>query len=501
MILCVFSLVKAHASTSNRHGSPDPTLDGSSGSEEIRYEDHYNEANCLNLNIYMPSQVPTDAKLPVMVFIFGGGLKSGGNGVPLYDCTNFVAQSAALHKPVVAVVINYRLNYFGFLASKELRTETQGDSIGNLGLLDQILALQWVQDHIHIFAGNKDNVTVVGHSSGATSIGCLMLSKRSWGLFQKAVLQSSGTTTVPAGYVGQDGQQYFDHLCKEFGVDGLSDVEKVEALRRVPEKDLAKELNTSPVQEFMPYIDGVVLKEDVRTMVGDPRNYDPKLKWLLAGSCHDDATAFAEEFSGRTVAMFTRLRARLCPASDFAIFDRLYGTPATDAEALALSVKIVNDGMIKYPLLAQSLAFFDMPGTQLSRYHFDRSIVKVDTILPTFGAFHGVDLAYNFGTDVVLDALTTEERAFMPKVQQVWIDFLNYDPEEAIMLRAAIESSGTGQERSDLVQEGLHDGEGRGRDPAPEEEVFWRRSYANVAIKVKEGYSSEYEFSMLKQME
>ncbi|KAF8983869.1 hypothetical protein BGZ52_000170 [Haplosporangium bisporale] len=458
-------------------GLRDATKQGS-GSEEIRYEDHYNEANCLNLNIYMPSQVPTDAKLPVMVFIFGGGLKSGGNGVPLYDCTNFVAQSAALHKPVVAVVINYRLNYFGFLASKELRTETQGDSIGNLGLLDQILALQWVQDHIHIFAGNKDNVTVVGHSSGATSIGCLMLSKRSWGLFQKAVLQSSGTTT--------------------FGVDGLSDVEKVEALRRVPEKDLAKELNTSPVQEFMPYIDGVVLKEDVRTMVGDPRNYDPKLKWLLAGSCHDDATAFAEEFSGRTVAMFTRLRARLCPASDFAIFDRLYGTPATDAEALALSVKIVNDGMIKYPLLAQSLAFFDMPGTQLSRYHFDRSIVKVDTILPTFGAFHGVDLAYNFGTDVVLDALTTEERAFMPKVQQVWIDFLNYDPEEAIMVP---KSSGTGQERSDLVQEGLHDGEGRGRDPAPEEEVFWRRSYANVAIKVKEGYSSEYEFSMLKQME
>ncbi|KAI9232003.1 MAG: Alpha/Beta hydrolase protein [Podila humilis] len=124
-------------------------LTGSSGSEEIRYDDHYNEANCLNLNIYMPNQVPTDAKLPVMVFIFGGGLKSGGNGVPLYDCTNFVAQSAALHKPVVAVVINYRLNYFGFLASKELRTETQGDSIGNLGLLDQILALQWVQDHIH----------------------------------------------------------------------------------------------------------------------------------------------------------------------------------------------------------------------------------------------------------------------------------------------------------------------------------------------------------------
>lgn len=61
-------------------------LTGSSGSEKIRYEDHYNEANCLNLNIYMPSQVPRDAKLPpVMVFIFGGGLKSGGNGVPLYD--------------------------------------------------------------------------------------------------------------------------------------------------------------------------------------------------------------------------------------------------------------------------------------------------------------------------------------------------------------------------------------------------------------------------------
>ncbi|KAI9232004.1 MAG: hypothetical protein BYD32DRAFT_184723 [Podila humilis] len=218
------------------------------------------------------------------------------------------------------------------------------------------------------------------------------------------------------------------------------------------------------------------------------------------------ATAIAEEFSGRTVAMFTKLRARLCLASDFAIFDRLYDTPATDAEALTLSVKIINDGMIKYPLLAQSLAFLDMPGTQLSRYHFDRSIAKVDTILPTFGAFHGVDLAYNFGTDVVLDALTTEERAFVPKVQQVWIDFLSYDPEEAILVPKvsyALPSSHSELDKKEAIwfKKDCTMGRAEVETLTAEEEVFWRRSYAYVAIKAKEGYSTEYGFSMFKQME
>lgn len=198
--------------------------------------------------------------------------------------------------------------------------------------------------------------------------------------------------------------------------------------------------------------------------------------------------------------------ARLCPASDFAIFDRLYGKLATDAGALALSVKIINDGMIKYPLLAQSLAFLDMPGTQLSRYHFARSITKVDTILPNFGAFHGVDLAYNFGTDVVLDVLTTEERAFVPKVQQVWIDFLNHDPEEASlvpMVSYVLPSSHPEQDKKKAIwfKKDCTVGRAEVETLTAEEEVFWRRSYAFVTIKAKESYSTEYGFNMFKQME
>lgn len=218
------------------------------------------------------------------------------------------------------------------------------------------------------------------------------------------------------------------------------------------------------------------------------------------------ATAFAEEFGERTVTLFTNLRARLSPVSDFAFFDRLYGTPATDAEALALSVKIINDSMIKYPILAQSLAFLDMPGTQISRYHFDRSIAEIDTILPAFGAFHGVDLAYNFGPDVVLDALTTEEQVFVPKVQQVWIDFLNHNPEEASLVPKvsyALPSSHPEQDKKEAIwfKKDCTMGKAEVETLTAEEVVFWRRSYAYVAIKAKEGYSNEYGFSMFKQME
>jgi len=207
----------------------------------------------------------------------------------LSDLTNFVAQSVSLGQDLIAIVPNYRLNYFGFLASKEMRVDSGGGTFGNWGLEDQIMALKWIQENIEYFNGDKSNVTACGQSSGATSLGALMLNQRSWGLFQKAILQSSGVTSVPAGVVDQDGQLYFDHLCKVHQIStNLTDEEKVGRLRKVPEKVMATELNNTEVQEFMPFVDGYWIKDDVRRTVSDSSRYDPKLRWVLAGKCHDD---------------------------------------------------------------------------------------------------------------------------------------------------------------------------------------------------------------------
>lgn len=130
--------------------------------------------DCLTLNIWAPAA--QDERLPVMVWIPGGGFMRGGSSDPLYDGAHLARQG------MVFVSINYRLGADGFMHFP--------DAIGNRGLLDQIAALQWVQQHIGAFGGDPARVTVAGVSAGAGSIACLLGTARTEGLFERAILQS-----------------------------------------------------------------------------------------------------------------------------------------------------------------------------------------------------------------------------------------------------------------------------------------------------------------------
>ncbi len=148
-------------------GSPDPRWD---------------EAGCLTLNVTTPA---TDAaRRPVMFWIHGGAFVNGAGSSPIYDGVKF-----AEHGDVVVVTVNYRLGAFGFLHLDEVFGSAFAGS-GNLGLLDQIAALEWVRDNIAAFGGNPDDVTVFGESAGAMSIGALLGMPCAQGLFHRAVLQS-----------------------------------------------------------------------------------------------------------------------------------------------------------------------------------------------------------------------------------------------------------------------------------------------------------------------
>ncbi len=118
--------------------------------------------DCLNLNIWSPDL--GQAGLPVMVWIHGGAFANGSGSVPAYDGTRFARDG------VVCVTINYRLGADGFLYL--------GDGIVNLGLLDQIAALTWVQENIAAFGGDPNNVTIFGESAGAMSVATLMAMPR-----------------------------------------------------------------------------------------------------------------------------------------------------------------------------------------------------------------------------------------------------------------------------------------------------------------------------------
>ena len=140
--------------------------------------------DCLYLNVWSPAN-PTAEKLPVMVWIHGGGLTTGSAHEPGYMGDQFSKRG------VVLVSINYRLGALGFLAHPLLSVESEQGVSGNYGLLDQVAALKWVQRNIAIFGGDPDNVTIFGESAGGTSVYCLTATPQARGLFRKAILQSA----------------------------------------------------------------------------------------------------------------------------------------------------------------------------------------------------------------------------------------------------------------------------------------------------------------------
>lgn len=126
--------------------------------------------DCLNLRIARPPGTAASANLPVMVWIYGGGDEFGSTNYTTYDPTGLVLGSVLHGTPIVFVAMNYRTSVFGFANSQALRNEKSLNS----GLMDQRLALQWVQNNIAAFGGNPKSVTLFGQSDGATGAGLHM---------------------------------------------------------------------------------------------------------------------------------------------------------------------------------------------------------------------------------------------------------------------------------------------------------------------------------------
>ena len=144
--------------------------------------------DCLYLNIWTPAKSAKD-RLPVMVWIHGGGFTRGFAGTRSYD------GEVLARKGAVIVTINYRLGIFGFFAHPALSAESGHHASGNYALLDQIAALQWVQKNIAAFGGDPGRVTIFGESAGSWAVNALMASPLAKGLFHRAIGESGGSFT------------------------------------------------------------------------------------------------------------------------------------------------------------------------------------------------------------------------------------------------------------------------------------------------------------------
>jgi len=153
-------------------------------------ESPYSE-DCLYLNVWTKAPGENNKKLPVALWIHGGGYREGWGSEPEFDGQEWG------NKDVVLVSINYRLGVFGFLTHPELSKESPNHVSGNYGILDQIESLKWIKKNIAQFGGDPENVTIFGQSAGAGSVKTLCESPLARGLFQKAIIMSGGGLTTP----------------------------------------------------------------------------------------------------------------------------------------------------------------------------------------------------------------------------------------------------------------------------------------------------------------
>jgi para-nitrobenzyl esterase len=142
--------------------------------------------DCLYLNIWKPANAKQGAKLPVMVWIYGGAFVFGSGAQPDYSGVQFAKQG------VILITFNYRVGRLGFFAFPALSAEHPNEPKGNYAFMDQIAALKWVQQNIAAFGGDAKNVTIFGESAGGVSVQSLLTIPSAKGLFQKAIVESGG---------------------------------------------------------------------------------------------------------------------------------------------------------------------------------------------------------------------------------------------------------------------------------------------------------------------
>ncbi|XP_072021099.1 acetylcholinesterase-like [Amphiura filiformis] len=245
--------------------------------------------DCLYLNVFVPHTIPENSA--VMVYMFGGAFIIGHGSQEEYSGIPMSAVG-----DVIVVTLNYRLGPFGFL--------TTGDDSapGNYGVLDQVMALEWVQDNIQAFGGDPNQVTIFGQSAGGASVGLHLMSPLSQNLFQKAIMQS-GVSLVAFGFRSDidNAKSEAFALGALFNCSDESTVELMACLREQTEDEILQG-GLQVADKYVPVIDGYFLHDTPQNLL---KNNEFAAVDIMLGTNKDEGSsyalgAFPEAFNART---------------------------------------------------------------------------------------------------------------------------------------------------------------------------------------------------------
>ncbi|KAI8944018.1 sterol esterase [Xylaria longipes] len=251
--------------------------------------------DCLTMRVQRPAGTGVDAKLPVLFWIFGGGFELGSP--QMYDASDLILNGVAQNKPFVFVSVNYRVGGFGFLPGKEILA----DGAANLGLLDQRMGLEWVQDNIAAFGGDPTKVTIWGESAGAISVYDQMAlyggnnTYKGNKLFRAGIMNSG--SLVPADKVDCERCQHlYDQVVSSAGCSGSQDT--LQCLRSADYDTFLKAANsvpgilgyTSVALSYVPRPDGVTLPDSPDVLAKTGRYAAVP---MIIGDQEDEGTLFS----------------------------------------------------------------------------------------------------------------------------------------------------------------------------------------------------------------
>ncbi|WP_229668769.1 carboxylesterase/lipase family protein [Edaphobacter acidisoli] len=362
--------------------------------------------DCLYLNVYEPAAAKRGGKLPVMVWIHGGGFLAGAGSEPRYTNPALVA------KGVIVVTLNYRLNVFGFLASEDLAKE-QGGHAGNYGLMDIVAALRWVKANIGAFGGDANNVTIFGESAGSFAVSALSVAPSARGLFQKEIGESGAFfgSVIPMTSASERAKRD-QAFVTSLGATSL------EELRAMPADKILDAAKKQRGIGFSAVVDGSFLPESLPDAYAAGReahvpsiigwNRDERAGVLSKGMTAEKWKAFAKEHYGDKADEF------------------LAAFPGNiDEQAVRSADDFTTNGFIAMGAWRWVEGQSKTGQAPVYRYRFDRP-APAEPLHPTGKyAFHSTELEYVFGTLDVRHGATWQpaDRKLSDEVITYWTNF------------------------------------------------------------------------------
>jgi para-nitrobenzyl esterase len=367
--------------------------------------------DCLYLNVWTPAKAATD-KVPVLVWIYGGGFNAGGTSIPGYS------GEVLAKKGVVLISIAYRVGNLGFLAHPELTAESPQHVSGNYGLLDMIAALQWIKKNAAAFGGDPDKVTIFGESAGGIAVSQLSASPLAKGLFVGAISESGGSFGPPRAS-GGPGENM--RLLASAEKDGLAFAKNAGAaslaeLRQIPAEKLIKATRGMA----WPIIDGWVIPSGQVTLYDAKRFNDTP---ILVGYNSDEGLSFSHFPSPQAYIEATRQR--------FGAFsDKLLEAyPAGDKGHPKSARDLSRDAAFGWHTWTWAKKQASLGKNKAYLYYFDQHPdYPPGSPREGQGIWHGGEVSYVFGHDFdpQLGKPTASDLAISDAMTTYWTNFAKF---------------------------------------------------------------------------